>query len=180
MQMDLFRLRETQLEVTGRLRLVTDLRVWFCSYRSLAGLAELQNLQTLVIAGYPDETFEAVRNLSRLEYLQVGHLPGVTDLEPLADLTSLSVLRLSTLPSWDSSGRVTEVCSLGPLAKLPRLRHLELFGVRPPSRSLAELEESTSLRTVRVSKYPQKEVRRYQTSTGISDDFAPAPRVTAW
>ena len=117
---------------------VTALRVWHCNYASLALVTQYQHLRTLVVATYPDADLEPVASLEDLEYLSLLHLPGVTDLAPLARLTNLRTLRLSTLPSWDSSGKVTQVDSLRPLAMLPKLTRLELFGVRPASKSLSE------------------------------------------
>ncbi len=159
---------------------VTALRVWFCNYRTLQAISELTALQVLVIAEYPDEDLAALASLKRLEYLRLLHFPKVTNLDPLAELPSLKTLRLSSLPSWDSSGKVIQVASIAPIAQLPRLEHLELFGVQPVSRSLADLEASQSLRTVRVSKFPKAEVARYRSVTGISDSFAPDPPGVDW
>jgi hypothetical protein len=156
------------------------LRVWHCKYQSLAALRGYPNLRILVIATYPDDNLGPIACLERLEYLSILHLPGVTDLAPLGQLQRLSTLRLSTLPSWDSSGKVTTVESLAPLAGLPHLAHLELFGVRPASKSLRDLEGARSLVSVRVSKYPKPEVRRFYEVTGCSDRFAPGPGVSDW
>lgn len=158
----------------------TALRVWFCKYQDLGAIASVTSLRVLVVAGYPNATLEPIASLGALEYLSLVHLPKVTDLGPLESLSSLRVLRLQTLPSWDSSGKVTEVSSLAPLAKLGDLRHLELFGVRPTSRSLAELEACPSLESVRVSKYPNAEVLRFRAATEVSDAFAPGPGVADW
>jgi hypothetical protein len=159
---------------------VTALRVWFCKYRSLASVADLPNLETLVVAGYPDADLTPVAGLTGLRYLHLLDFPKVRDLSPLAELTNLQTLRLATLPSWDSFGRVLEVASLAPLAGLQQLQHLELFGVRPPDKSLVPLEASPALRTVRISKYPRTEVARYRAATGRSDAFAPDTGVADW
>jgi hypothetical protein len=156
------------------------LRVWHCNYQSLAAIRRYPDLQTLVIATYPDETLGPVAALERLEYLSILHLPGVTDLAPLGRLERLRTLRLATLPSWDSSGKVTTVQSLAPLAELPHLAHLELFGIRPEDRSLRDLEGAPNLVNVRVSKYPKPEVRRFYEATGWSDRFAPDHGVSDW
>lgn len=154
---------------------VTSLRVWHCKYRSLAELARLRNVEGLVVATYPDATLEPLRHLRSLRYLRLLHLPKVSALDPLAEVVSLEVLSISTLPSWDASGKVTEVESLRPMARLPLLRHLELFGVRPPDRSLRELEVCPSLETLRVSKYPKPEVERFRRVRSVTNDFAPEP-----
>lgn len=159
---------------------VTALRVWHCSYATFAPLAQYRNLRTLVVATYPDSDLDTVAQLGDLEYLSLMHLPSVADLAPLAQLKHLRTVRLSTLPSWDPSGKVTEVDSLRPLASLPRLAHLELFGVRPSDKSLRDLERAPSLASVRVSKYPKAEIARFRQATGLSDAFAPSPGVADW
>jgi len=108
---------------------VVAMRVWHCSYKSLAPLARFKSIRTLVIATYPDGDLAPFEGLTQLEYLSVVHLAHVTDLAPLGNLTALRTLRVATLPSWDLSGKVTSVRSLGPLADLPALEHLELLGV---------------------------------------------------
>lgn len=159
---------------------VTALRVWFCKYRTLGPVAAFTNLRTLVVAGYPDPDFVPLAGLRGLEYLSVLDFAKVSDLSPLADLDHLRVLRLHSPPSWDSSGKVIEVQSLEPLAQLPQLEHLELFGVRPSDKSLAPLEAAPRLRTVRVSKFPMPEVARFRAATGVTDPFAPPPPVSEW
>jgi hypothetical protein len=159
---------------------VRALRIWFCKYQTLLPVADLTNLRTLVIAGYPDRDLTPVAALRHLEYLSLVDFAKVTDLAPLVDLTALRTLRLHSPPSWDSSGKVIVVDSLAPIAQLPYLEHLELFGVCPAKRSLADLESAPSLRTVRVSKYPKSEVGRYESTTGVDNAFAPAPPVPDW
>lgn len=159
---------------------ITALRVWHCNYASLAPVMQYPNLLTLVVATYPDADLEPIALLDRLEYLSLLHLAGVSDLAPLVRLTRLHTVRLATLPSWDPSGKVTEVGSLRPLALLPKLTHLELFGVRPASKSLHDLEEAPRLASVRVSEYPKAEVTRFYDLTGMSDAFAPSPGVADW
>ena len=68
-----------------------------------------------------------------------------------------------------------EVESLRPLAALPNLRHLELYGVRPGDGSLRALETCTALESVRVSKYEAGEVERFRNVSGASDASAPEP-----
>ena len=115
---------------------------------------------------------ESPQNTARW-YLDI--IETIEKLDPLAELVSVQVLSISTLPSWDASGRVTEVESLRPLAKLPQMRHLELFGVRPPDQSLRDLEACPSLETLRVSKYPDPEVERFRRVSAATNDPAPEP-----
>jgi hypothetical protein len=178
--LDFMRDKSQALPVDGRAPAATALRIWHCSYASLADLERYPELRTLVVATYPDSDLAPLTHLEKLEYLSLLHLPHVHDLSPLSTLKLLRTVRLSTLPSWDSSGKVTIVDSLRPLAELPDLRHLELFGVRPEDRSLRTLEEAPSLVSVRVSKYPKAEMARFYELTGLSDAFAPAPGVADW
>ena len=159
---------------------VTAMRVWHCKYRSLEGLGEYVNMQVLVVASYPDASLEPVSGLKALRYLGVLHLPEVNDLSPLAANASLETLRLATLPSWDSSGRTTTVESLEPLTALPALRHLELLGIVPSDSSLAPLERCSSLRSVRLSKYPPDEVDRFYAARRVDREHAPGPPVDDW
>jgi len=159
---------------------VTALRVWHCKYKSLGSLATFTNLRTLVIATYPDADLTPLNGLSQLEYLSVMHMPKVSDLDPLGQLHKLKTIRLSTLPSWDSSGKKTIVHSLAPLTGLPHLAHLELFGVLPEDGKLNALENCQSLESIRVSKYKKSEIERFYRSTGLPNSFAPLPGVDAW
>lgn len=159
---------------------VTALRVWQCKYKSLAGLSEFVNLKTLVIATYPDMGLASLGGLGRLDYLSIMHLPNVSDLGPLSQLQRLRTIRLSTLPSWDSSGKKTIVQSLAPLTELPVLAHIELFGVLPEDGTLNVLENCPSLETVRVSKYRKPETERFYQVTEIPNSFAPSPDLPGW
>ena len=151
------------------------MRIWHCKYDSLRGLSSFPNLSTLVIATFPDADLEVLGTLSKLRYLEIVNLPHITSLAPVRTLRDLEVLRLHTLPSWDSSGKKTVVESLTPVAALPRLRHLELFGVVPRDGSLRELEGLPSLQTARFHKYAKKETERFYEATGHDDSFAPEP-----
>jgi hypothetical protein len=135
-------------------------RVWHCKYRTMVALTSFANLVRLNVATWPDETLNPLQGLTRLEWLSIFHLPRVTDLSPLSALTQLRHLELGTLPSWDSSGRVTIVQSLAPIAQLPNLETLHLFGVCPPDRRVDALIGISSLREVRISKYPRAESER--------------------
>jgi hypothetical protein len=129
----------------------------------------------LDIGSWPDADLESLFGLGHLEYLSILHLPKVSSLQPLAGLSRLKVLRLETSPGWDSSSKVTRVDSLEPIARLASLVSLELFGIVPPDRSLAALEDCPSLRTALFHKYPKSEVSRFYESTAVSAAFAPRP-----
>lgn len=154
---------------------VTSIRIWHCKYESLEKINECKNIEVLVIASLPEEDFEFLKNFKNLKHLSVVHLPKINDLSPLEALTSLETVSLSTLPSWDSSGKVSVVSTLVPLASLPKLKYLELFGVRPENKSPLELTSSKSLVSIRLSKYAKKLEKELYESTGITNDWAPEP-----
>lgn len=85
----------------------------------------------------------------------------------------MATLSLSSLPSWDASEKVLKVLSLTPIAQLPNLQHLELFGVCPPDRHLPIQVTSKKLNSARFSKYLQSEVQRFYESTGAANIYAP-------
>lgn len=154
---------------------VLSAKVWFCKYKSLGSLAELRNLEELVIAGFPDESFEFLARLEKLRLLSVLHMPKIFDIAPLAKLTQLTSLSLSTLPSWDAARKTTTIQSLEPLAAMPELAHLELFGVCPPDKLLVPLEKCRRLQSVRISQYPQAETSRFYAATNVDNRFNTAP-----
>ena len=154
---------------------VRSARIWFCKYKSLAPLAELSNLEELVIANFPDESFEFLGRLEKLRFLSVVHMPKICNIAPLAELTQLTSLSLSTLPSWDSSRKTTTIESLEPLSAIPALAHLELFGICPPDKSLVPLEKCKDLRTARISQYPRAETDRFYAGTKVGNRFNPEP-----
>ena len=154
---------------------IESLRIWHCGYRTLKPVEALRDLRILVIASFPDDSLSMIGSLRQLRHLKVVHLPRVHDLAPLADLRQLESLLLSTLPSWDASGRLTEVESLEPLGRLPSLRHLALFGVVSKTRSLKPLERCKTLVSGRFSKYPKRELERYYQATGVSCEHVPEP-----
>lgn len=156
-------------------RVLRSLVIWHCKYASLRPIGQCLMLDTLVIATFPDAALDFLSGLAQLRYLQILHLPRVHDLSPLAGLRSLEVLSLETLPSWDASGKVTTVDSLEPIARLPKLRHLQLFGVRSALKSLTELEGCPSLVSARISKIPKKEADRFRAKMNLSEAWNPQP-----
>lgn len=155
--------------------LVRSARVWFCKYKSLVQLVELRNLEELVIAGFPDESFEFLGRLEKLRFLRVVGMPKVSNIAPLAALKELTTLSLATVPSWDASRKTTTIQSLEPLAAIPKLAHLELFGICPPDKLLVPLEKCRRLQTARISQYHRAEANRFFSGTGVVDQSNPEP-----
>jgi hypothetical protein len=154
---------------------VRSARIWHCKYKSLASLNAFANLETLVVATWPDSSFDALADLEQLRYLSVLHFPHAPDLSPLGGLQALATLRLSSLPNWDASGKVLKVLSLAPVAQLSSLEHLELFGVCSPDRRLPVHVASKKLTSARFAKFPQSEVQRFYERTGTTNAYAPEP-----
>lgn len=154
---------------------VKSLRVWHCKYKGIKPVASLQNIEELVIASFPEDSFDFLGALVKLRYLSVLHMPKVKEISALGYMKNLEVLSLATSPAWDAAGKLTVVDSLGPISKLSALRHLELFGVCPVGSSLADLERCKSLRTARFSKYPKDEVERFYRVSNVANEFNPKP-----
>ena len=173
--LELMRLDAREFPETFEPTRMRTARIWHCKFKSLSRIEDLRELRELAVATYPDDSLESIGKLMSLEYLSILHLPKVVDLWPLAALSKLSTLSLSTLPSWDSSGKVSVVSSLRPLAELPNLRHLELFGVVNPEKSLVDLEVCRTLKSARFSKYPKAEIERYYRATGTLSAWNPQP-----
>lgn len=171
MHIDLIRKPEKEFPEVPQKETVTSLRLVHCKYRSLSALAEFKNLEELSVVGFADTSFAMLSALEKLRSLRViVKAAALSDLNALATITSLKALSLATPPSWDSTSKVLTIASLEPLTKLPRLQHLELFGVVPPDRSLAPLSRCKRLESLRVSKYPAAHVKEFRTSTGVNDD----------
>ncbi|SRR6266496_4622428 len=175
MHIDLNRDKAKSLPSISNPETIESLRVWFCNYKTLEPLSEFRNLRTLAIAGYPDTTLNVLRKLKNLNYLRILHLPKVSDLSPLAELESLESLSLATLPSWDASGKKTIVESVEPISKLPKLKHLELFGVVSKDKSLSAIEQCENLVTACFSKYPKREMDRFFQKSGVLQKHVPKP-----
>ena len=123
---------------------VTSMKIWHCNFNSLKSIHECNNLEQLSIATLPESDFEFLSKCPNLQLLSIVHLPEIASFESFPILNQLETLSLSTLPSWDSSGKKTAVDSLAPLAKLPNLKHIELFGVVPEDLSIELPSEHSS------------------------------------
>lgn len=175
MHLDLLRDTSTSFPQIESPMSVRTLRVWHCKYKSLSQLVKFSNLEELAIAGLPDSSLDMFEALSKLRYLSIVHMPKITDLGPLANLTVLESLSLATSPAWDAAKKCTIVRSLEPLGQLPSLKHVELFGVHSEDKSLAALEKCALLKTGRFSQYPQEEIERFYAATEVVNQFNPLP-----
>lgn len=173
--LDLLRDPATKLSTLEHPLELRSMRVWHCKYKSLRALADLSNLEVLVIGSLPDDSLEFLTSLKKLRYLKILHAPAVRCLGPLTDLSTLESLSLATSPAWDSAGKCLTVPTLEPLTKIASLKHLELFGVCASDKSLAVLEQCKNLQTARFSQYPKSEVNRYYAATRVKNAFNPEP-----
>lgn len=130
---------------------VTHATIWHCNYRTMADLAKLTNLRSLRVATFPDTSFNALSSLSKLRRLEVWHLPRVSELDALSNCSALRELTLATLPSWDSSGKMTTLNTLEPLSNLPELRKLVLRGIRVAHGGLRPLHVVARLKSLEIA-----------------------------
>lgn len=179
MHLDLMHDKSKTFPAVAQAEAVSSLRIWHCGYYTLNPVSTFRNLRTLVIATFPDTTLAALSSLGQRRYLSIVHMPRITDLSPLMALSSLESLSLATLPSWDASGKTTEVDSLDPIGHLHELCHLALFGVRPKNQSLAAIERCGHLQSARFSQYSKSEVARFYEATRTSDGHVPEPEFEA-
>jgi hypothetical protein len=172
--LDFLRTTESAMPVVQSPDLVLSLRIWHCKFKSLAPIAAYLNLEHLTIATFPDATLDVLSGLKNLRHLSLLHFPKVKDLAPLARLKKLETLSLASLPSWDASRKRIEVHSLEPLAQLPALKAVELFGVVTPDRTLEALATNRAIKTARFSGYAKEEVSRFYELTGARNEFIAA------
>jgi hypothetical protein len=170
---DLMRDKNRQMPPVANPLEVKSLRIWHCKYKTLDAIATFENLTSITIASFPDESLEVLASLKKLRDIRVLHLPKVCDLQPLSQLESLVSLSLETLPSWDASRKRTVIRSLEPLTQIETLKHLSLLGVVSSDLSLSQLERCESLVTGRFHGYPKHEIDRFFAATGIENALNP-------
>ncbi len=152
---------------------ITSMTIWHCNYLSFSQLSKCTNLEQLNVATLPEGDFNFLLKCNSLKFLSITHLPNISNLDSLSGLLELETLSLSTLPSWDAWGKKTFVHTLEPLAKLPKLKFLELFGVLPEAVSLESLSIFQHLESARFSKYPKKILNQFYKQFEVSDNCAP-------
>lgn len=152
-----------------------SLRIWACKYKSIAPIAQLRDLRELSIFAVKDDNFEFLAELSKLKYLSLIHAQNLKNVNFLNSLKDLEVLVLATSPSWDVKSKTITVESISPIANLPKLRCLELFGVTNSEKSLRDLLACTNIKFAKFSKYPPAEVDAFYSKTGAVRGNAPDP-----
>jgi hypothetical protein len=176
MYLELLRKQEKLFPSLEKPEAITGLKVWICKYRSLAPIAHCSNLKSLVINSPLDSDLSWISKLTRLEYLWVQNPKNISSIGFLENLKCLQTLSLSTPPSWDSAKKILVVNAFTSIAHLERLKHIELFGVCGPDKSLAALRECRELVSARFNGYPEEVVVRFYSETGVSSQFAPEPK----
>lgn len=120
----------------------------------LAAVARDVAPPALVILDYRLDSFAPLQVFRGLEVLKIQGAFQVRDLAPLASLTTLRELVISTPPGSDGSGRTIDVASLAPLTTLAALERLVLMNVQPLDGDVAVLGRMTHLRELDVSGGP--------------------------
>jgi hypothetical protein len=167
--------RATTFPAVDEPRRYASARILSCRYRTLAPLRAFTNLRTLEIHEYPDRSLAPLSTMARLERLTIRHMPELEELAGIEGLVSLRYLYLATRPSWDASGRVTVVRTLAPIAELPNLTTLRLFGVRPQDKRVDDLLRIPTLVDASISKYPRREIERLDAAVAARAATGGAP-----
>ena len=146
---------------------ITHARVFACRFERWDAIGTFANLVSLEVFDWLASDLDALRPLLRLEQLRIQHLPRVTNIDALGSLISLRRLILETRPSWDGS-KVTQIDTLQPLRGLA-LEEVNLFGVRPASKSVDDLMAIPTLKKARLSKFAAKEIKKINAS--VANEF---------
>jgi hypothetical protein len=117
----------------------------------LAAVARAVAPPALSILDYRLDSFAPLEAFRGLEVLKIQGALQVRDLAPLASLTTLRELVISTPTGSDGSGRTIDVASLAPLTALTALERLILMNVEPLDGDVAVLGRLTHLRELDVS-----------------------------
>jgi hypothetical protein len=127
----------------------------------LAALARDVAPPRLLILDYRLDGFGPLAAFRGLEVLKIQGAFQGRDLAPLAALTTLRELVISTPPGSDGSGRTIDVASFAPLTALTSLERLVLMNVRPLDGDVAVLGRLTHLRELDVSGGPEFSLEAY-------------------
>jgi hypothetical protein len=155
---------------------ITHARVLACRYQRWDAIGSLTNLVSLEVIDWHGSDLEALRPLAKLEQLSITHLPRVTSLDPLSDLTALRRLILGLMASQYYNGKFHEVESLAPLSGLP-LEEVTLLGVRPASKAVDDLLAIPTLTKALVVRFAAKERNRLRE---VVDEEPVAWQTPAW
>lgn len=148
MELELLRSTEKDFPHIEHPLRVKEARIVHCKFRSLAPLKEFKNLTDLEVQTVPDDSFEFLLGLNKLKRLRISHFPRVASIEPVGTLSNLVDLELSALFSWFQSSKKLTVKSFKPIAKLSKLKRLDLAGVVPKDGDVLALRKCTELREV--------------------------------
>lgn len=150
---------QADLEFVTRLTALNCVRLEMPRVTSLAPLRDLPKLEALELDDPP--TLEGLEKLVGLKCLALRHFRRIKSLEPLGTLTALRAISMSTIPSWDASRRCLEVETIAPLSQLPELESLCLMGVRPLDGRLDPLHGLTKLKYLHISHVFQFQLEDY-------------------
>jgi hypothetical protein len=148
----------SDLEAVAREADVVRLRIVGLK-QSLGPLERLVSLRELELVD--PRTIDGLDRLQHLEALTLYAIAHVSSLAPVAKLTNLRKLLVSTPPGYDASRKCYEIESLEPIASLTRLEKLTMRGIMPRAGRLKPLERLNSLRNIGITHVYVFEIEDY-------------------
>lgn len=135
--------QQKDIEALGELSSLEDLTLRSITLPDLSALLPLKNLRSLDIKLGGTKNLGLLPEIGALEYVELWLVRGLSDVSPLAEISTLQELflqalkRVTWLPSFAASGQLKKVTldtmrgltDLSPIAAAPNLEELQLIGM---------------------------------------------------
>jgi hypothetical protein len=117
--------------------------------------------RAVTIFEYPFDSLAPMAPLAGIEVLKIQDSGALRSLDGAGAIYGVKQLVVGTPPTWDGTGRRTEVDSFRPLQALSSLERLLLLGVRPKDLDLTPIMQMTHLREVDIGGVPEFTIVHY-------------------
>lgn len=143
------RVNQPLFEAACQMKKLEGLYVKWSGIKSIASLPLLKKLKYLHIGSSAQvESIEPLRDMTGLSVLEIENFKKIRNLDPIAGLTQLEGLSIC-----GSTWTLQVVESLAPLRTLGNLKYLFLIALRSLDKSLRPIGELKSLVTLRTAWY---------------------------